>query len=154
MKKVGFITCQKYASLDADEQHLIAPFKRAGITIIPLIWDAPIHYELYDLLVFRSAWDYHKKATAFKTWLTQLKTINTPIYNPISLIEQNYNKYYLKQLQNKGFPVIPTLFFDNVEDINLSQIMQAQQWKKGVIKPVISMSAYHTYAFDQQNCVG
>jgi len=152
MKKIGFITCQEYAALAADEQYLIAPFKAAGITIIPLIWDTPIHYAAYDLLIFRSAWDYHEKTTAFESWLNQLKTIDTPVYNPISLIEQNYDKYYLKQLQDKGFPIIPTLFFDKVSTINLAQILETQQWTKGVIKPVISMSAYHTYAFDQQNC--
>jgi len=152
MKKVGFITCQNYASLDADEQHIIAPFKAAGITVIPVIWDQPINYAIYDLLLFRSAWDYHQKTTAFEKWLEQLKNIQTPIYNPISLIKQNYNKYYLKKLQNKGFPIIPTLFFDNVTTINLAHILKTQQWEKGVIKPVISMSAYHTYAFDQKNC--
>lgn len=151
MKKIGFITCQEYNQLAKDEQYLIAPFKAAGIEIIPLIWDQPINYETFDLFLFRSAWDYHQKTAAFTTWLTQLKEINIPIYNPISIIEENYDKRYLKKLQDKGFPIIPTLFFGQVTDINLAEIMDNQQWEKGVIKPVISMSAYHTYSFDQNN---
>ncbi len=152
MKKVGFITCQTYHQLAKDEQYLIAPFKHAGMEIVPVIWDQPINYEVIDLFLFRSAWDYHEKTAAFETWLTQLKEINTPIYNPLSIIEENYDKRYLKKLQDKGFPIIPTLFFDDVRAINLAEIMARQQWEKGVIKPVISMSAYHTYSFDQTNC--
>jgi len=152
MKKVGFITCQEYANLAIDEQHLIVPFKAAGIEVIPVIWDEPNNYETFDLLLFRSAWDYHEKTMAFENWLEQLKTIKTPIYNPIEIIEENYNKYYLKKLQDKGFPIIPTLFFENVQTINLAHILKTQQWEKGVIKPVVSMSAYHTYSFDQYNC--
>ena len=152
MKKVGFITCQEYNQLAKDEQYLIAPFKAAGIEIVPVIWDQPINYEVFDLLLFRSAWDYHEKTAVFEAWLAELKKIKTPIYNPIPLIEENYDKRYLKKLQDKGFPIIPTLFFDNVKAIDLTQIMKDQQWEKGVIKPVISMSAYHTYSFDQTNC--
>lgn len=152
MKKVGLFTCQAYAKLAIDEQHLILPFKVAGIDLIPVIWDTPINYDAFDLLLFRSAWDYHEKTVAFEAWLEQLKTVKTPIYNPVSLIEENYNKYYLKKLQDKGFPIIPTLFFETVETIDLANILKIQEWEKGVIKPVISMSAYHTYAFDQYNC--
>ena len=151
MKKVGLLTCQEYANLATDEQYLIPPFKAAGIELIPVIWDEPISYEIYDLLLFRSAWDYHEKTAAFETLLAKLKTVKTPIYNPISIIQQNYDKRYLKVLQDKGFSIIPTLFFDNVTNINLAQIMKSQQWDKGVIKPVISMSAYHTYSFDSNN---
>ncbi len=152
MKKIGFITCQEYSALASDEQYLIGPFKVAGLEIIPIIWDEPINYEAFDMFLFRSAWDYHQKTVAFETWLTQLKKIKTPIYNPISIIEENYDKRYLKKLEDKGFQIIPTLFFDNVDPINLTQIMETQQWEKGVIKPVISMSAYHTYSFDKNNC--
>ncbi len=152
MKKIGFITCQEYSALASDEQYLIGPFKVAGLEIIPIIWDEPINYEAFDMFLFRSAWDYHQKTVAFETWLTQLKKIKTPIYNPISIIEENYDKRYLKKLEDKGFQIIPTLFFDNVDAINLTQIMETQQWEKGVIKPVISMSAYHTYSFDKNNC--
>ena len=151
MKKIGFLTCQEYAQLAKDEQHLIPLFKAAGLEIIPLIWDQPIDYEAFDLLVFRSAWDYHEKTLAFEKWLQELKQIKTPIANPVSIIEENYDKSYLKAYQEKGISVIPTLFFEAVKDIDLAKILAAQNWQKGVIKPVISMSAYHTYSFDSTN---
>lgn len=151
MKKIGFITCQEYAALATDEHHLFPLFKAAGLKIIPVIWDQPVDYEEFDLLVFRSAWDYHEKPAAFYAWLQELKKIKTPIANPITIIEENYDKYYLKTYQDKGFSIIPTLFFDTVEKIDLAKIMKERDWQKGVIKPAISMSAYHTYSFNQTN---
>ena len=151
MKKIGFITCQEYAHLDTDEQHILPLFEAAGLKIIPIIWDQPVNYEEFDLLVFRSAWDYHYKPAAFYDWLQELKQIKTPIANPISIIEENYDKYYLKAYQDKGFPIIPTLFFDDVKNLDLAKIMSEMNWERGVIKPAISMSAYHTYSFDPTN---
>jgi len=65
LQKVGFITCEEYADLAKDEQHLFPSFKEAGVQIIPVIWDQPIRYDELDLLVFRSAWDYHHKTDTF-----------------------------------------------------------------------------------------
>lgn len=152
MKKIGFITCEEFSDLYYDDKHLVAPFAKAGIEIVPVIWDQPIDYEKFDLLIFRSAWDYHYKTPQFKEWLQTLKSVNVPICNPPSLIEQNYDKHYLKELQEKGFSVIPTLFFEGVKQINLAEILKEQGWQKGVIKPVVSMSAYHTYSFDEHKC--
>lgn len=152
MKKVGFITCEEFADLYYDDQYLVAPFSKAGIEIIPIIWDRPIDYEKFDLLVFRSAWDYHQKTAQFKEWLKTLKNVSTPICNAPAIIEQNYDKHYLKNLQEKGFSIIPTLFFEDVRQIDLATILEEQGWQKGVIKPVISMSAYHTYSFDENKC--
>ena len=152
MKKVGFITCQEYAELAPDEQHLFPSFKKAGVQIIPLIWDQPINYDDFELLIFRSAWDYHHKPDAFFNWLQALKKIDIPVANPLSIIEENYDKYYLGDYIDKGFSVIPTLFFDSVQNIHLESILKERQWQKGVIKPAISMSAYHTYSFDKNNC--
>ena len=152
MKKIGFITCQEYAQLASDEHHLFPLFEAAGLKITPIIWDQPIAYEEFDLLVFRSAWDYHIKSAAFFEWLQVLKQINTPIANPISIIEENYDKYYLREYQAKGFSIIPTLFFDDVKNLDLATIMRERNWERGVIKPAISMSAYHTYSFDATNC--
>jgi len=152
MKKIGLITCKEFANLYYDDQYLLDSFFKANIKLVPVVWEEPIDLDQFDLLIFKSAWDYHQKTTAFERWLQTLKTIQTPICNPISLIEQNYNKYYLKDLQEKGFSIIPTLFFDDVRQLSLTQVLAEKNWQKAVIKPVISMSAYHTYSFDKSNC--
>lgn len=152
MKNIGLITCKEFANLYYDDQYLLPAFAKANIQLIPVIWDEPTDLNKFDLLIFKSAWDYHQKTVTFERWLQTLKTIQTPICNPISIIEQNFNKYYLKDLQEKGLSIIPTLFFDDVQQLNLSQVLKEQGWPKAVIKPVISMSAYHTYRFDKSNC--
>ena len=151
MKKIGFITCEEESNLYYDDQNLLPLFKKSGIEIFPMIWDKSTNYEDLDLLIFRSAWDYHFKTAQFESWLIEMKQCLVPICNPISIIQKNYNKLYLKDLQDKGFSIIPTLFFEDVRKVNLEEILQKNNWEKGVIKPVISMSAYHTYAFDENN---
>lgn len=150
-KKIGFFTYQKLPNLYYDDQHLIQPFKDEGIEIIPLIWDEKIDYDAFDLLIFRSAWDYHHKTKRFTSFLEELQAINTPVCNPPKIILENYDKYYLQALIQADFNVIPTLFFENVKSVDLSYILSEKKWARAVIKPVISMSAYHTYTFTNQN---
>jgi len=151
MKKIGLITCKEFPNLNFDDQYLLQPFSKTGIELIPVVWDEPTDLNQFDLLIFKSAWDYHQKTIAFEHWLQTLKTIKTPICNPISIIEQNYNKYYLKDLEEKGCAIIPTLFFEDVQQLSLSAVLADKGWTKAVIKPVISMSAFHTYSFDKTN---
>lgn len=152
MKKVGCITCKEYEELYYDDQHLIPIFKKEGIDLVPIIWDQPIDYNAFDLLVFRSAWDYHQKTERFTDWLKELEKSKVTVCNPVSIIQENYDKRYLKSLEEKGINIIPTKFFDTVSSINLKKILQENNWQKGIIKPTISMSAYHTYTFDKDDC--
>ncbi|MEM6320066.1 MAG: hypothetical protein AAF960_20505 [Bacteroidota bacterium] len=152
MKKIGCVTCREFSDLYYDDQYLLPLFEKHQLKLVPIVWDEPFDYESLDMLLFRSAWDYHQKTEAFVQYLQQLKKLKVPVFNPITLIEKNYDKHYLRDLANFGFSVIPTLFFSSVETVNLEQMLLENNWQKGVIKPVISMSAYHTYAFDNENC--
>lgn len=151
MKKIGFITSVEDADLYYDDKYLIEPFLESGIEIVPVIWDQYFDYNSVDLLIFRSAWDYHHKVPKFQAWLNQLETISSKVWNPPSIIQQNYDKFYLKELNRSGVFIIPTLFYPSVKEVDLQQILIQHNWEKGVIKPAISMSAYQTYSFSMEN---
>lgn len=153
MKTIGFITCTNFSDLYHDDLHLIKPFANEGIEIVPVIWDEDSDYSDLDALVFRSAWDYHFKTEQFRNWLLEIDNQGVKIFNSPKIILDNHDKFYLKELVQKGVPVIPTLFFENVERVDLKAILETNKWTKGVIKPAISMSAYQTYSFDESNVV-
>ncbi|MCR9287161.1 MAG: hypothetical protein NXI23_07180 [Bacteroidetes bacterium] len=151
MKRIGFITSQEHSALYYDDRYLIVPFQKEGIEIVPVVWDGDNSFSDLDLLVFRSAWDYHFKMEQFENWLEEINKENIKIFNPISVIQGNYDKFYLKGLAEKGLPIIPTSFVENTESLNLKTLLEKNNWEKAVIKPAVSMSAYQTFSFDQSN---
>ena len=152
MKKIGFITSQEHSNLYHDDRHLIEPFRKESIEIEPVIWDTENDFSDLSLLIFRSAWDYHFKTEKFKNWLEELEKQDVKILNPLSIIQQNYDKFYLKNLSEKSLPIIPTAFYENVEGLDLKSVLKENNWQKAVIKPAVSMSAYQTFSFDKSNC--
>ena len=145
---IGLITCKKLPALTASEQLLIPIFARHNINATSLVWDdETINWSNYDYLIFRSIWDSHLNPVAFSNWLRHLKNINVKTFNPVDTVQFNQHKFYLKYLEQKGVAIIPTLFIEKTDRLYLGELKN-KGWKKAVIKPAISASAYLTELFD------
>src|SRR4051812_12388843 len=80
------------------------PLSAYHINLEPVIWDqTPIEsLSNLDALIFRSCWDYHRKAARFFQFLDALENINVPVFNPVNVLRWNAHKGYLSELAAKG----------------------------------------------------
>ena len=67
--------------------------------------------------------------------------------NSISIINQNKHKFYLQDFEKQGIKILPTIFINKTENLNLSSIIP-NHWKKAVIKPAYSGGSYQTELFN------
>jgi glutathione synthase/RimK-type ligase-like ATP-grasp enzyme len=145
---IGLLTCEKLPVLTLEDQKLIPELARHGITAKAVVWDdKTINWTTFDYLIFRNTWDYFEKEIEFNLWLTQIEKLGIKTLNAIEIIQQNKHKFYLKELEKQGIPIIPTLFLDKTNHLNLSEIIPSH-WKKAVIKPAFSGGAYLTNVFE------
>ncbi|MFN4084986.1 MAG: RimK family alpha-L-glutamate ligase [Spirosomataceae bacterium] len=144
-KRIGLVTCARLPELNEADQVLLPTFEKLGWEAQPVIWDDPkVNWDSWDALLIRNTWDYYTKADAFRTWLSQIKT---PIWNSASLVQWNFHKFYLKELQDNGVSIIPTLFWD-------SQTPHLDiPWEQVVLKPAISAGSYQTQRVLAQDLV-
>jgi glutathione synthase/RimK-type ligase-like ATP-grasp enzyme len=71
------------------------------------VWDAPLDWGAFDLVVLRSTWDYAERREAFLRWARSLRQV----LNPVPVLEWNTDKErYLGDLAAAGVPVVPTRF--------------------------------------------
>jgi len=146
--KIGILTCDKCPALAPRDQHLIPLFDEQKIQTDNLIWNDPkVDWNAYDGLIFRSVWDYHLLPQQFDAWLNFMEAKNIPTLNPIPVIRNNQHKFYLRQLQQQGVTIVPTLFIDKTQNLDLSAITE-RNWQQAVIKPAISASSYLTTMFN------
>ena len=61
--------------------------------------------------------------------------------NPHDLVLWNMRKTYLRELQDRGVPVVPTVFRDRLAPGGLAALLQAVDAPQAVVKPVVSASA-------------
>ena len=147
--KVGILTCARLPELLKSDQKLIPLFKEYNITAKAVIWDdESIDWTTFDYLLFRNTWDYYQKEAAFKDWLQKIESLGIKTLNPIATIQQNKHKFYLKELENKGVLILPTIFLEKNSNKNLEAVLP-KNWQKIVIKPAFSAGSYLTKLVDR-----
>ena len=149
--KLAIATCQKQSELFETERPLITLFQNHGISAEPVIWNnTVVQWQNYDGVLIRSVWDYHLHRAEFESWLYLLETKNIYTLNPVAVIRQNRNKFYLRQLEQSGIEIVPTVFIEKTNQLNLSPV-ESKGWQKMVIKPAVSASAYRTSLFEAKD---
>ena len=147
MTKIALLACEKFPNLTSSDQLLIPALAKHNILAKAEIWDNPsVDWTTYDYLIFRNTWDYYEKEQQFNLWLDQIEKLGTKTLNSIKIIQQNKHKFYLKDLQEKGVKIIPTLFQEKTNSLDLKAIIP-DHWKKIVIKPAFSAGSYLTEVF-------
>ena len=146
--KIGILTCEKLPNLLLGEKFLIPDLELNNHHVTPVIWDdINIDWIAFDLLIFRNTWDYYEKQIAFDLWLKKIETLGIKCLNSIGTIQKNKHKFYLKELQNQGISIIPTVFIEKTNCLELQKIIP-NHCQKAVIKPAYSGGSYQTKLFD------
>lgn len=135
-----------------DEDTELTHFLRnKDLPVVPTIWnDETVDWGSFDVAVIKSPWDYHNHLTEFWSWLDRLEKLGVKVLNSAEIIKWNSDKHYLKDIAQKGLPVIPsgyiekggrfdTVFFDHFNTDKL------------VIKPCVSAGAQNTMTISKSN---
>ena len=102
-------------------------------------------------MVIRSCWDYHKRAREFLSWIEQTEKAGVKLFNSAKIICWNLEKTYLRELAEKGVKIPATIWFEKGEKGNLEKILRENNWRKAVLKPTISATAWQTFVVAPEN---
>ncbi|MBC7747976.1 MAG: hypothetical protein H7Z76_05250 [Methylotenera sp.] len=149
--KIALLTCEKLPDLNPEDQKIIPALAQHNIESSAVIWsDKTVNWTDFDYLIFRNTWDYFEKETEFKIWLDHIENLGIKTLNPIEVIKQNIHKFYLREMEQQGITILPTLFIEKTGHLDLAKRIPSH-WKKAVIKPAFSAGSYLTEVFDVSN---
>jgi glutathione synthase/RimK-type ligase-like ATP-grasp enzyme len=141
----AIVTFGQLPDLSDDDRLLLPELTRAGIRAEPAVWSNDhIDWSRFSSVVIRSCWDYHHRPQEFLEWLGQVEQLRIPIWNNPNLIRWNHDKVYLRDLEAKGFPVVPTVWIDTNNPVDLPSLLQSRSWDRAVVKPRVSASGHLT----------
>ncbi len=134
-----------------DDRLVREALERKGLTVARTHWDNPDYdWTKTKLAVFRTTWDYFDRYAEFSKWLDRVNK-QTQLINPLSLIRWNIDKHYLRDLEQQGIRIPPTVFIEPGDQRRLAEIITPTGWRDCILKPAISGAARHTYRLNQKN---
>jgi len=141
---VALVTCSQWPHLSHSDSLLQRALVARDIDTHPLIWDDPaVDWSRPLVSIIRSTGDYYRQHAAFLEWAQRVSQLHT-LWNPFPLLCWNTHKSYLHDLEERGVPIIPTLYLMHGSSANLAQLMEVHGWPEVVIKPAVSANAYGT----------
>ena len=147
--KVALVTAKDYPGLTKDDRLLLPELERLGLEGVPVVWDEPgVKWSLYSAAVLRSTWDYYRRPQEFLEWLPEAAR-QTRLWNPVRTVQWNMRKTYLRDLGDRGLPVIPTVYLAGPS--GLPSLLARQGWDRAVVKPSVSAGAHKTFLLSAQD---
>jgi glutathione synthase/RimK-type ligase-like ATP-grasp enzyme len=134
-------TCAQLPELDPDDRLLAQALMDLGATVTTAVWSDPaVDWDAAHVCVVRSTWDYHKRHAAFARWVNAASA-STCLLNPADLIHWNSHKFYLRDLESRGIPIVPTMWLERSAPAALDALLDQAGWREAVIKPAYGASA-------------
>lgn len=96
---------------DAQIDILRAGFAPSGLSVETVRWvDPAVDWKRFGAVLVFAAWDYQDDHTAFLAKLDAITAQGVPVFNPPDLVRWNIRKTYLREMEKRGVPIIPTLW--------------------------------------------
>ena len=153
--RVALVSCRDLPEWEVDDHPLWSALKARGIELAHPTWDDPdFDWARCDLVIPRTTWDYQERWPEFLAWLKRVSRVSV-LLNPLSLIEWNLDKRYLRDLRA---PQPPTEWLaqrpvDSDEAARaladkVRALCDEHGWRRAFLKPNIAASAVGTLRFD------
>jgi hypothetical protein len=148
---VALATYSEHPDLTHDDRFLLPHLQAHGIATHAVAWDDPaVDWSRYRLCVVRSTWNYHRTLGHFLSWAERVSEV-TSLWNPLDVLLWNTHKSYLRDLEQRGVPVVPTEWLQAGSRAPLEVLMQRNAWERVVVKPAVSASAHDTILVTHAN---
>ena len=152
MKHCAFLSMDSLEDFFYYDQMLFEPLKAAGWLVEEVSWrKTDVDWNVYDVVVIRTAWDYQDDVEDFMACLQRIEASSAKLQNSLKIVEWNISKSYLKDLQNQGINIVPTLWFDYFSLAELQLGFIHFNTSEIVLKPLVSANADHTYRLTSEN---
>ena len=103
--------------------------------------DADIDWSAFDACLLRTTWDYQERLDEFMAWAERAAT-QTRFFNPIDIVRWNTHKSYLRDLEARGAPTVPTIWLDRGQTIDLGATLEQTSicgLGQVALNPILSM---------------
>jgi glutathione synthase/RimK-type ligase-like ATP-grasp enzyme len=143
---LALATCASLPAWEVDDRAFHEALAARGIDARQAVWDdTAIDWSAFDAVLIRTTWDYQDKRDAFVAWAERLPV---PLHNPADIVRWNTHKAYLRDLDARGVPIIPTEWLARGTTPDIASLCGRRGWRRAFLKPCVGATARETLRFD------
>jgi len=144
--RLALATCSTVPSWEVDDRPFHSDLAARGVEVTHAAWDDPkVDWSRFDAVLIRTTWDYHEKRDAFVAWAER---VPVPLFNPAPIVRWNTHKSYLRELESRGVPILPTEWLATGSRPDLAALCRARGWTRAFLKPCVGANARETLRFE------
>lgn len=150
-RKCAFLTLEDRAGFYIYDHLLFEPLAKRGWLVEEIPWNRPnVKWDTFEAVIIRSTWDYQLAPENFLSTLEQIESV-TKLYNPVDICRWNLNKRYLRDMQSRGVPIVPTHWLQGLARDSIESLFQTSAALRLVAKPLIGANADDTFVLGAED---
>lgn len=155
MKRCVYLTMENPEGFFIYDELTFAPLKELDWQIIEIPWThTNVQWSDYDAIVIRSPWDYQTQPDRFLSVLAEIEASGTRLFNPLATCRWNMTKTYLRDLEQRGVAIVPTIWLDRLDSMMLMELFIRTTSRTIVVKPIIGAGAEDTFVLRHDHSFG
>lgn len=155
MRRCAFLSMDSLEGFVCRDDLLIEPLARLGWAAETVSWrTGGLDWSQYEAVIIRSAWDYQLDPERFMGVLEEIDRSPARLENALEIVKWNIRKDYLRDLESRGVPIVPTIWCAAGVD-QIASAFERFGVQEVVVKPLVSANADNTFrltpaALDEQ----
>ncbi len=151
MPRCAFLTMDNLEEFEVYDDLLLEPLDELNWSVDMISWREPnVNWDPYEAVIIRSPWDYQQDANRFMQVLKTIDDSTAQLENPLDLVRWNIDKIYLRELEEHGIPIVPTLWGAELQKDELFSAFARLDAGELVIKPTVSANADDTFRIREE----
>lgn len=147
LRKLCFLSTDNLDGYVFDDDLAIKPLQKLGWQVETISWrDETVDWSDFAAVIIRTTWDYQKSPAEFLKVLRKIEASQARLENSLPTVEWNLSKLYLRELENQGLKIVPTIWGEkSITKAKYDEWQHYFQTDEIIIKPIISATAEYTY---------
>jgi len=146
----AYLTMENTEGWTIDAELAFPPMMSLGWTIDPLKWRSEdIDWDRYDAVYIGTPWDYPEDPGHFMRMLEAIDRSSAILVNDLALVQWTMPKTYLRDLEEKGAPIVRSIWSDDLGLDQLHESFDTFGAERLIVKPVVSTNATDTYLLER-----
>ena len=136
---------------EVDIELAFPPLEEQGWRFDAVSWRSPsVRWQDFDAVYIGAAWDYPEDPQRFLGVLESIVESGTVLVNDISLVRWTLAKTYLRDLEQRGVEIVPSLWHESFDAKIIAGAFREFGSERIIIKPVVSTNATDTHLLTKE----
>jgi hypothetical protein len=150
-RRLAYLTMENTDGWSIDVDLAFPPMEAMGWEVDAVRWrtEKP-DWNRYDAVYIGVPWDYPEDPEGFLSTLGTIDESRALLVNDLELVRWSLAKTYLRDLEQRGADIVPSLWRDEMTPETLEEAFDLHGTGRIIVKPVVSTNATDTYLLTRE----